>query len=358
MAEDGPGSTPDLAWVADVVARQLGQSVRVQLVERRWLADVFTADTPTCSLLLKLGASADLRREAANLDRAGAIVGDLAPRLVGFVETADSQGLLTMTRLPGVPVQPRRLSYAAWRHLTQRLLRLHAQIADSTSTCVPFTPNFIIIGPAHARAVDWPGFRRHLSRVVEACGHIELATATVLLDALHARVATDGASFELRPRLIHADLWPDNVLVSGSRAWLVDWAWLTASDYALDLANLKLMLDWVWPAWLSHVEFERLVRRYAVTLGDLGLAHRLSVYLPLVSLIHLVQYAEGGLDDPHNAAAMKTCLAVAQRDFAVWRQSQPARRTWTALGQPSLTEYEPGSGGQQRWLFGIRRCPS
>lgn len=44
------------------------------------------------------------------------------------------------------------------------------------------------------------------------------------------------------PSLIHTDWMPDNVIISGGRAWLVDWAWATLGAAWIDPACWLLRL--------------------------------------------------------------------------------------------------------------------
>jgi hypothetical protein len=146
------------------------------------------------------------------------------------------------------------------------------------------------------------------------------------------------AEFEARrplftrpPRFVHADLWPENVLTRGGRCWLVDWTWLKPSDYALDLANLKLVLDWVWPPWRAQRAFEGLLRLYARALGDDSVPARMRVFSPLAALIKLVQFGEESPVEPYNADCMRAFLATARRDRALWALPTAGRRLQYAV---------------------------
>jgi hypothetical protein len=116
----------------------------------------------------------------------------------------------------------------------------------------------------------------------------------------------------------------------------------------VDLANLKLTLDWVWPTWWAHLAFEQLLGRYARTFEDASLLARMRFYLPLVSLIHLLQFGLGGVEDPENAAAMRAALAVAQRDRIVWSLNGAAQRLWYAVTHPLSSEYAGGPTARDR----------
>jgi hypothetical protein len=289
--------------------------------------------------LIKVGPVAHLDQEARCLRRAKALVGGAAPDLLGFFETAGGTGVLAMTWLPGGHLEPGRLTTPGWRRLVAALLRLHRQGDDSPPDCFPLTPSFVTLSVRRAAYASLPQVRPLLAREAGRVRGLDAPGALALFDDLAAEFEADRALFSRPSRYVHADLWPENILTDGSRTWLVDWIGLKQGDYAVDLANLKLALDWVWPPWRAHLAFEALLDRYRGEFDDDTLLVRLRVLLPLVSLIHLVQFGQGGADDPENAAAMRAALAVARRDRALWANPTPARRLLYALAHPRTSEY-------------------
>jgi ribonuclease HII len=71
-------------------------------------------------------------------------------------------------------------------------------------------------------------------------------------------------------------------------------------------------------------------------------------YLPMVSLIHLVQFGEGGADDPENAVAMSACLAKAQRDRTLWSFRSSQRRLMFAAVNRIQSAYAT-HGSEEGW---------
>jgi len=334
--------------VADALARSLGERVELTLAERRVGCDLYRARTsgsgnsthftPT-PLIVKVGPVAWLAHEADCLRRAALLVGALAPRLVGFAACGDGLAALAMERVPGDHVAPGTLAHRAWRTLLAGLVRLHGQGPDRPAACWPLVEDALPLGGAPPCAVSMVALRPLLAAEVQGVPRLDAAAALELFDSLLGEVQAARRLFARAPRYVHADLWPENVLVHGACCVLVDWAWLTAADYALDLANLKLLLDWAWPAWRAHLAFERVLRLYALRFGDTTLPERMRVYLPLMSLVHLVQFGRGGHADPANRAAMRACLATARRDRQLWALARPWQRIAYALGHRLPSEY-------------------
>jgi len=300
-------------------------------VERRAGFDLYHADAAGRRVLVKVGPQPRLTREAENLRRAGAVVGNLAPALLGFAATADDDALLIMQYVAGVNLEPGGLTPAIWNGLVDGLMKLHGNPVGGAPTCAPLAEDFVTLSVGQERYASLPRLRPLLRDAARRVAGLNAEAALALFDGLSNHVVGHQAVFQCSPRLVHADLWPENVLVNGSRCWLVDWVWLKYSDYALDLANLKLILDWVWPPWTAQLAFERLLQRYARAFDDPGLIARIGVLLPIVSLIHLVQFGQEGFEDPYNAAAMRACFATARRDRALWAHATPARRLAYAL---------------------------
>lgn len=340
MAEAG---RPRLDWIAAVLTRELGVPAAVSHVEERTRYGLYRAATPQGPLLVKLGHTPQLAREASNLRRAAGLVGDLAPTLVAFVPAESERALLVMELLPGGPAEPGGLTGAVWRRLLEGLLRLHCQGDGGPPVCFPFSPDFITLSASRQYYVDLPQLRPLIASGGRRARGLDLEAALSLFDELAAEIEASPALFSRPPRLVHGDLWPENLLIDRSRCWLVDWIDLGLSDYALDLANLNLMLDWLWPTWRAHRAFERVLRLYTATFDDRTLVERMRVYLPLVSLVHLVQFGRSDPDDPETAAAMRACLATGQRDRALWRLREPEARFVYALTHPRPSEYSIGA---------------
>jgi len=327
------------AWVADVLMRELGLAAAVVPLEQRAGCDLYRADGVSQSVLVKVGRPARLAHEADNLRLASTLVGDLAPALIGYAETADGPAVLAMEYLPGSHLEPGGLRHAAWRSLVDGLLQLHSQGPGGRPRCCPLAPDFVTLSVGEERYASLPELRQLLIAEMARVPDLDLRVALALFDDLAADVKARPALFERPPCWVHADLWPENMLVRGSRCRLVDWTWLKQSEYALDLANLKLTLDWVWPAWRAQTAFERLLRLYVNTFADDTLLTRMRFFLPIVSLTHLIQFGQGGADDPENAAAMRACLAKALRDRALWSLGGAHGRLVYAMAHRLRSEY-------------------
>jgi hypothetical protein len=331
-------AAPPRSRPVEALARHFGSRADMVYVERRAGFDLYHADLGGRRVLVKVGPQPRLTREAENLRRAGEVVGDLAPALLGFVATAADGALLVMQYVPGVKLEPGGLSPAVWNGLVDGLMKLHGHAIRGVSTCTPLAEDFVTLSVGQERYASLPGLRPLLCDAARRVAGLDADAALALFDGLSNQIVGHRAAFECSPRLVHADLWPENVLVDGARCWLIDWAWLKYSDYALDLANLKLILDWVWPPWTAQLAFERLLQRYGRAFDDPGLIARISVLLPIVSLIHLVQFAQEGLEDPYNAAAMRACFATARRDRALWARATPAHRVAYAVSHQCPSE--------------------
>jgi hypothetical protein len=328
--------------VRDLLAREIGPIQNVALLHQRPSFDVYRATATDRTWLVKVGQSARLAHEAANLRQANALVGNLAPSLCWLVELGSGRAVLAMDYLPGTCLEPGRLWQASWRRLVQGLLRLHSQRLGGPTACFPLADDFITLSVAEGRYASLPELRPLLAAEANRLSHDSGAASLALYEDLCADVDSGRTLFERPPGYVHGDIWPENVLAAGPRCWLVDWAWMKPSDYALDLANLKLMLDWVWPAGRAHRAFEQLLQRYACRFGDSGVWARMRFYLPLVSLIHLVQFGQAGMDNPENAEAMRACLATAARDRVLWSMPDARQRAKYALSHRTTSEYAVG----------------
>jgi fructosamine-3-kinase len=327
------------AWLTDLLGSELGAPAEVIRVEQRTRYELYRAHTAAGAVLVKVGPTGLLSREAANLQRAAALLGDLAPALIRFVEPRPDTSVLVMEWLPGKSLEPGRLTAGAWLRLSTGLLRMHGHQSEGAAVCVPLTPDFVTFSVARARYATLPQLRRHLDFEARRVTGLDARSALALFDELAEAFDAQRALFERSRCWVHGDLWPENVLVDGASCWLIDWAGLKYGDYALDLAGLKLILDWVWPAWRAHAAFEALLRLYARAFADHTLLARMRVYLPLVSLIHLVQFGQAGPEDPDNAAGMRACLATARRDQALWSLADSRRRMLFALTHRCPSEY-------------------
>ncbi len=339
------------------MASGLGVVAEVVYLERRPTADLYQADTVNRSLLVKVGPQARLAHEANALLLAATLAGDLAPALIGYTETLDGPALLAVEYLPGAPLEPGRLSYSAWQQLVGGLLQLHSQGPGGPLRCCPLEPDFITLSVGDERYASLPELRPLVAAEAARVTALDMGAALGLFDELAADVESCPVPFERPPSWVHGDIWPENVLTSNSRCWLVDWSWLKCSDYALDLANLKLALDWVWPAWRAHTAFERLLRFYVRAFADNTLLTRMRFFLPIVSLTHLVQFGQGGTEDPENAAAMQACLTKAQRDRVLWSLDDAHHRLLYALAHrlPSAYSVADQRGIQRRAAQAVAR---
>jgi streptomycin 6-kinase len=335
-------------WVAEQMRGRLKIDAEVVFVERRPSTDMYRANASGRSLLVKVGSSARLAHEAAALKAAVSLVGDLAPAFTAYTETDNGPSLLAMEYVAASPLEPGRLTRGAWAALTDGLIRLHRNRPETPPLFAPLAPDFVTLSVGEGRYASLAELRPLLAAQVALVPSLDVDSALGLFDNLAADVEVRPELFERAPSWVHGDIWPENVLTSGSRCWLVDWTWLKHSDYALDLANLKLMLDWVWPPVRAHLMFEGLLRRYAAQFADNTLLARMRFYLPLVSLIHLVQFGEGGADDPENAVAMSACLAKAPRDRTLWSLRTPRGRLLFAALNRRKSEYAT-HGSREGW---------
>jgi hypothetical protein len=357
-AEDEAAGAGRCRWLAGELAARLGGPTRAVHLQRRTRYDLDRADLPAGPALVKLGPVAHLEQEARCLGRARALVGGVAPRPLGFFETAggstSGSALLVMEWLPGAHLEPGRLTAAGWRRLVAALLRLHRQGDGGPPACFPLAPDFVTLSVRRDCYATLPQLRPLLAAEAGRAPGLDAPGALALFDELGAEFGAGRERFVRPSRFVHADLWPENILTDGTRTWLVDWIGLKPGDYAVDLANVKLVLDWVWPPWRAHLAFEALLARYRRVFADDTLLERIRVLLPLVSLVHLVQFGQGGVDDPENVAAMRAALAVARRDRAVWIHPTPARRLLSALAHPRRSEY---GALDESWLrAGARRA--
>lgn len=319
--------------------------------ERRSSFDLHFVDGPAGRLVVKVGEAERMRREAAALERARLIVGVLAPACVSLEPLPDGRSALAIEHCDGEQLAPGNLSRAAFAALARGLIRLHRADREVERRCPPREPDFVTLSLAQDRYASFAELAGPLACAARRWPGLTGVTR------LHALLLADleGAPerYAVQRSFVHADIWPENLLVHGDQVWLIDWAWLKRGDPALDLAAFRVTLDWVWPARRAHLAFERLVAAEQATLDNPGLARRLRFYLPAVLLIHLVQFAEVEAQDAYIQAAMRACLATAQRERVLWSLPGWRARLALALAWRPRSEYDDPREGVRR---GLRRA--
>lgn len=116
----------------------------------------------------------------------------------------------------------------------------------------------------------FPEYDAHPGEKTEILRKMNEAGAAALGD-----IAPPGEFFSL----IHNDLTPENILISGSRAYLIDWGWAMYSSSAFDICNFlsPFTTSWSGPKFLSEKDarvfldsyFSNLpVRKKSILLGS------------------------------------------------------------------------------------------
>jgi hypothetical protein len=99
-----------------------------------------------------------------------------------------------------------------------------------------------------ARHADLRPGARDLGRITQALQALGEAAnpPRVVTDHIEQRWAEHAQANEAEllggEHLLHTDLRPDNILISGTRAWIVDWSWPTRGAAWIDPACLTLWL--------------------------------------------------------------------------------------------------------------------
>ncbi len=193
-------------WIVETTGRS-GEGARfiLTMYERR----IDLADLPYFLGLLDHLAARDCPVPATIHDREGAAFRDVRGKKVALIEF-----------IPGVsPAEPRA---AQARSLGKVLARMHLASRDFPMT--------------RANAMDFA----HTARVLEQCGTRALATIDPALPAMidPAREAAALNLSALPTAQIHADLFPDNVLMIGDAVTgLIDFYFACTGAMALDLAT-------------------------------------------------------------------------------------------------------------------------
>jgi fructosamine-3-kinase len=197
----------------------------------------------------------------AGMLRALASVGIAAPAV-----EAEHEGVLLLEYIDNDGV----FSSAAWRSIGEAVRRLHQQSGERYGWSVDYRLGTVELDNRPSR--DWPTFwgEQRLVAVARVLDRPWRDRVERLASRLPDLLPHDPA-----PSLLHGDLWPGNILVSGSRlAALVDPACYHGHS-EVDLAMLSLFASPPEEFWESYGGLEP------------GAEERRSVYQLFPALVHL-----------------------------------------------------------------------
>ncbi len=215
-----------------------------------------------------------LKRLRRNLGQLAEVADGSIPQLAAWANHGD-WAVLLCREIPGDELSPRNATPVVLEGLSDLLLRVHSLPVLSED------------GLSSVLSIDepaaFPGFvEQFLARISDL--PIRVSRVRRHLDDMAAYLEQHADDFRVTPRLMHGDLHRSNVVVSGARVGLLDWADLTAGDYAFDLATLKFVLDSVVPK--RSAEFiRRRALLYRDRFNDRSLEVRLRYFLALAGLV-------------------------------------------------------------------------
>jgi aminoglycoside phosphotransferase (APT) family kinase protein len=222
-----------------------------------------------------------LKRMRANLELLSQLQDRRVPRLLAWRASAGALptrdwAVLVYEEIPGEKLSRRNFSRAAWNDLTESLARVHALDGEGPRP----------VGPVF-NDHDASNFAAFSRTILLRIGDLPIGQDRVRsqLDQMGDFLDHHQADFQVPPRVIHGDLDRKNIVVSGGRVGILDWADLSSGDYAFDLGMLKFMLDSVMPG-LGAALIRAQARRYREQFGDHGLEVRLHFFLALAGLVH------------------------------------------------------------------------
>jgi hypothetical protein len=175
-----------------------------------------------------------LPHEIAGLQAAQAVrpAATSIPELITWGRDETGPWMITVS-CPGEPL-------AGWSALVpsslfQSLARLHAHYQGATSELAAQIPR-VDAAWWKELCLSWvlPRIAKNLTRV----GTGPIARATALLTTVADHAAARGVLAGLKTTLLHGDVHPGNVIVSGEYAGLIDWGSARIGSAMLDLANL------------------------------------------------------------------------------------------------------------------------
>jgi aminoglycoside phosphotransferase (APT) family kinase protein len=150
-------------------------------------------------------------------------------------------------------------------------------------------------------------------------------------DEMLSYVHAHSNAFCRRSHLIHGDLNRSNILVSGDRVGVIDWAELGPGDYAYDLATLKFSMDSVLPGRSANL-LRQLARACSERFEDETLELRMRFFLALPGLISAMWYAGQQASFKRvRAWRVRTCYLHSE---AQWKN--PLMMDGSRLGAPSV----------------------
>ena len=215
-----------------------------------------------------------LERVRRNLNQLAEVADGSIPRVIAW-ESHDDWALLAYREIPGEELNSRNAVPAALDSLADLLFRIHSLPLGGES----FRSSVLSVDDPAA----FPAFsEQFLARISDLPLSVERIRRH--LDQMAGYLKDYAEEFRVPRRPIHGDLHRSNVIVSGSRVGLVDWADLAAGDYAFDLATLKFVLDSIVPR--QSLDFiRRRALQYRERFNDRGLEVRLRYYLALAGLV-------------------------------------------------------------------------
>jgi len=259
-----------------------------------------------------------LKRLRANLEALAVLRDDRIPREAAWRKSNGAWAVLVYPEIPGTELNRSNATGAALDQLGDLLLRLHSvedpgQAGDSPVWRVNEPAAFAAFGDMLLhRVADLP-IRRDRVR-----SH---------LDVMAQYLAEHRSEFEIPTHLIHGDLHRSNIVSTGTSIGLLDWADLTAGDYAFDLAALKFILDSVAPR--KSLEFIRArARAYRERFHDGSLEIRMRFFLALAGLVRAVNCADDiAAFRPGRAWRVRACYLHSEAQWRVPFEIEGAARS-------------------------------
>ncbi len=199
---------------------------------------------------------------------------DAAPKVIFYskhIENEFNREILVMEKVDGVPITKEVFNDRVFVELIEVLKRLHARRLNKKL--------WTIDGKRvhNCRKVMMPFLR---DRKV-----ISQKRVTQHLDALENYYFENRDLFKVQKRMIHGDLWWDNILVNDGKVKIVDWLDFDEDDYCRDLAQLKIgTLDEVLDVRRSEEYFMKILNIYRREFDDETIHERMRYFLPLMYL--------------------------------------------------------------------------
>lgn len=231
---------------------------------------------------------------------------------------------LVCSDIEGEELSKHSYNSRVWSSLCDLLLRVHALAATEEA------------GAERVDRIDDPDtfgeFVESLRLLLAKCdANIGAARIRRHTDEMLSFLHAHSNVFCRRNHLIHGDLNRSNILVSGDRVGVIDWAELGPGDYAYDLATLKFSMDSVLPGRSAS-----LLRQHAKACSeqfkDETLELRMRFFLALPGLISAIWYAGQQASFKRvQAWRVRTCYLHSE---AQWKN--PLRMDGSRLGAPSV----------------------